>query len=238
MLIFYFDEVKPNPDGQPYYWLGGLAIRQEVIPEVELSLAELAHECFRTYDLTQSTEFHATDICSGNRNFRRWRDPGRRLDVLKRLAQLMDRPQDVFRVVVRMEVSRIADSVDYEAMAFMFLIEKVNQLCRGRQELGLMIGDLEHGGVVERSVSSLARYRQNGTPYAYGQDIDHLIDTVHFAQSHHSRLLQLADAYIWFMQLSYRTDEPRGIKTELLRFLQAEVNIMWPSKYKFWPGDA
>jgi len=137
-----------------------------------------------------------------------------------------------------MDIARMADGIDYESMAFMFLVEKVNQLCRGRQELGLMIGDLEHGGIVERSVSSLARYRRNGTPYAYGQDIDHLIDTAHFAHSHHSRLLQLADAYMWFMQLSYRTDEAKGIKIELLRFLQNEVNIVWPSKYKFWPSEA
>jgi len=236
MLICYFDEVKPNPDGQPYYWLGGLAMRDSILQEVESDLSGLGYECFGTYDLLPSTEFHATDICSGNRNFRRWIRPDRRLEVLKRLAQVIARPESIFRVVVRMDVARIARGVDYEAMAFMFLVEKVNQLCRGRQELALMIGDFEHGGVVERSVRSLAQYRQNGTLYAYGQDIDRVIDTVHFAHSHHSRLLQLADVYMWFKQLADRSDEARGIKVELLRYLREDLGIMWPTKYKLWPG--
>ncbi|WP_313050966.1 hypothetical protein [Stenotrophomonas cyclobalanopsidis] len=62
MLIFYFDEVKPNPDGQPFYWLGGLALKQEVIPEIEMDLAALGHDCFHTYDLLQSTELHARHL--------------------------------------------------------------------------------------------------------------------------------------------------------------------------------
>lgn len=58
MLICYFDEVKPNPDGQPYYWLGGLAMRDSILQEVESDLSALGYECFGTYDLLPSTEFH------------------------------------------------------------------------------------------------------------------------------------------------------------------------------------
>ncbi len=237
MLISYFDEVKPNPQGQPYYWLGGLMLRDDVIQDIESELNQLAHRCFGSYELTQSTEFHATDICSGNRNFRRWRDPAKRLDVLKELARIIDKPDGVFRIAVRLDVARIDESVDYEAMAFMYLVERVNQFARGRRTTSILIGDLEHGGVVERSVRNLSEYRQNGTLYAFGQNIGNIVDTVHFAQSHHSRLLQLADTYMWFKQMLNRTDEPVGIKIELIRFLRQDTDITWEHKYKYWPPE-
>jgi len=235
VLISYFDEVKPNPQGQPYYWLGGLMLRDDLIQSIESELNQLAHRCFGSYDLTQTTEFHATDICSGNRNFRRWRDPARRLEVLQELARIIDKPDGVFRVAVRLDVTRIDAAVDYEAMAFMYLVERVNQFARSRQTTSILIGDHEHGGVVERSVRNLAEYRQNGTLYAFGQSIGNVVDTVHFAQSHHSRLLQLADTYMWFKQLFHRTDQSTGIKVELMRFLRQDTDITWDHKYKYWP---
>lgn len=235
MLISYFDEVKPNPQGQPYYWLGGLMLRDDVIQGLESELNQLAHRCFGSYEPTQRTEFHATDICSGNRNFRRWREPARRLEVLKELARIIDKPDGVFRVAVRLDIARIDASVDYEAMAFMYFVERVNQFVRSRRTTSVLIGDLEHGGVVERSVKNLAQYRQNGTLYAFGQSIGNVLDTVHFAHSHHSRLLQLADAYMWFKQLFHRTDQPAGIKVELMRFLRQDTDITWEHKYKYWP---
>lgn len=238
MLISYFDEVKPNPQGQPYYWLGGLMLRDDVIQDLESELSQLAHRCFDSYELTQTTEFHATDICSGNRNFRRWREPARRLEVLKELVRIIDKPDGVFRVAVRLDVARIDAAVDYEAMAFMYFVERVNQFARSQRTTSILIGDLEHGGVVERSVRNLAQYRQNGTLYAFGQSIGNVVDTAHFAHfahSHHSRLLQLADTYMWFKQLFHRTDQPAGIKVELVRFLQQDTDITWEHKYKYWP---
>jgi len=210
-------------------------VRDDVIQIIESELTQLAHQCFGSYDLTQSTEFHATDICSGNRNFRRWREPARRLEVLQELAKIINKPDGVFRVAVRLDVAKIDKAVDYEAMAFMYLVERINQFARSRGTASILIGDLEHGGVVERSVRNLAHYRQNGTSYAFGQDIGNLVDTVHFAHSHHSRLLQLADTYMWFKQLFHRTDQPAGIKIELMRFLRQDTDITWEHKYKYWP---
>lgn len=143
----------------------------------------------------------------------------------------------MFRIAVRLDVARIDESVDYEAMAFMYLVERVNQFARGRRTTSILIVDLEHGGVVERSVRNLSEYRQNGILYAFGQSIGNIVDTVHFAQSHHSRLLQLADIYMWFKQMLNRTDEPVGIKIELIRFLRQDTDITWEHKYKYWPPE-
>jgi hypothetical protein len=67
MLLTYFDEVKPQQPGQPYYWLGGLMIVAAMLPVLEAELNALAHDCFgAAAGLTRESEFHATDIASGS----------------------------------------------------------------------------------------------------------------------------------------------------------------------------
>ena len=76
-----------------------------------------------------------------------------------------------------------------------------------------------------------------GTKYAYGKSIENVIDTVHFAQSHHSRMLQLADTYMWIQQLANRTDKRSDLRQDLVTFASKEADILFPSTYKFWPPE-
>jgi Protein of unknown function (DUF3800) len=189
MLLTYFDEVKPQQPGQPYYWLGGLMIVAAMLPVLEAELNALAHDCFgAAAGLTRESEFHATDIASGSRNFKPLKDPRKRFDILKRLLKIIDKPDGVFRVLVRLDVARIDDSLDLEALALMFLIEKVDAFARGRKSQALLIGDLDNEKAVNRAVQNLSVYRADKTKYAYGRKIEHVADTIHFARSHHSRL--------------------------------------------------
>ena len=74
---------------------------------------------------------------------------------------------------------------------------------RDRKEYGILIGDFEKDQTVSRVIAKLSGYRDNGTPYQFGRDIQRLIDSAHFSHSHHSRMLQLADCYTWFLQLCH-----------------------------------
>jgi Protein of unknown function (DUF3800) len=239
MLLTYFDEVKPQEPGQPYYWLGGLIISSDMVPTLEADVGVLAVECFgNNAGLTRECEFHATNIAAGAKNFGRLRDPARRFAILKRLYQIIDRPDGVFRVTVRLDVRRIADHLDVEALALMFLIEKVDIFARVRKTLALLIGDLDNERAVNQAVQNLSQYRAAGTDYQYGHKIDNVIDTIHFSHSHHSRLLQLADAYLWLKQLQSRTDELSELRRDLLEFVRRETNIGWDHKYKRWPPES
>jgi Protein of unknown function (DUF3800) len=238
MLLTYFDEGKPQP-GQPYYWLGGLMITPEVLPILEAEMKSLAEECFGAgAGLTRETELHATDIASGSRNFKALRDPAKRFAIIKRMLKIIDKPDGVFRVAVRLEVARIAESLEIEPLALMFLIEKTDAFAWGRQTLALLIGDLDNEKAVNRAVKHLAEYRADGTKYEYGRKIEHVIDTVHFAHSHHSRLLQLADAYMWIMQVLNRTDACSDLRRDLVEFVHTQTDISWCHKYKYWPPES
>lgn len=238
VLLTYFDEVKPQEPGQPYYWLGGLMLAPEMVPILEAEVGALAVECFgEKAGLTRECEFHASDIAAGSKNFRPLRDPVRRFAILKRLYQVIDKADGVFRVTVRLEVGRIADSIDIEALALMFLIEKVDYFARGRKTHALLIGDLDNERAVNRAVRNLAEYRATGTDYQYGHKIENVIDTIHFSRSHHSRLLQLADAYMWLKQLQSRPQEPGELRRDLLEFIRRKTDIGWDHKYKRWPPE-
>lgn len=237
MLVTYFDEVKPSNPEQPYYWLGGLAIDDAMIPGLEQEVNALAVDCFGAGSgLTKQTEFHATDIASGRGNFKRARNPADRFDVLKRLVKIYDKPDGVFRVTVRLDVTKLYGGVDEEEMALMYFIERVNNLARRKDANTLLIGDYEKEKSVSSAVRNLAKYKKDGTPYAFGQDIANTIDTVHFAHSHNSRMLQLADTFMWTQQLRHRNGKQSELREDLIKFINDETDTSWEHKYKYWPN--
>lgn len=239
MLLTYFDEVKPVLPDQPYFWLGGLMVDDGIAPRLEEEINVLATSCFggRT-GLTRQTEFHAVDIVHGKGNFKGVPNPKERFDLLKQLVRVYAKPEGVYRVTSRIEVEKLYSGVDAQEKALMFLIEKVDGFAGARNTRAMLIGDFEREGLVEAAVQSLSAFRENGTPYAFGKDIEHLVDTIHFARSHHSRLLQLADVYLWTEQLRYRRGERKELTADLLRFINDETSTGLPTTYKRWPPES
>jgi len=235
MLLTYFDEVKPGA-GQPYYWLGGLMVTPEIVPTLEAEMNTLAEACFgANAGLTKDTEFHATDIWSGKRNFKKLKNPARRSEILQHLLTVAKQRDGVFHIAVRLDIAKLTamDESDVAPTALMYLIERINRFAKKQGTQALLIGDMENEKVVNRSVAELAEYRAGGTRFAYGGPINNVIDTIHFAQSHHSRMLQLADACMWYRQLGDRTDAQTQLRKDLLVFCrQLDFGL---STYKYWP---
>lgn len=236
MLLTYFDEVKPSNPDQPFYWLGGLMVDDQTIPQVEQEVNSLAVDCFgKGSGLTKQTEFHATDIASGRGNFKKARNPAIRFEILKKLVRIYDKPDGIYRVAVRLDVAQLYAGTNMENVALVYLIERINQFAKSNNTRAMLIGDFEKEKAVNRAVQNLALYREDGTPFAFGQDIGSLVDTIHFAHSHHSRLLQLADTYMWSQQLRHRTGAQGALRADLIKFINQETDTHWEHKYKYWP---
>lgn len=236
MLIGYFDEVKYNPPRQPYYWLGAIVVPATLVRDLESQATALAEECFQQQTLCPETELHATAIYNRAGRFRGWTDIGRRLDTLKRLLRIIDRRGEVFKICIRIEPALMNRPEDIEGWAFIFLVERLNQLLRAKNELGLLIGDYENEAVTNRAAQRLSHYRTaGGTPHYFGQEITNLIDTVHFSRSHLSRLLQLADAYTWSQQFAMTGRHDSYPGSALITFRREETELLAPDKYKDWP---
>jgi hypothetical protein len=99
-------------------------------------------------------------------------------------------------------------------------------------EQTMLIGDSD----VQKSndtIREFSAYRISGTPWEYGIAIKSIVDCVHFAHSHHSRMIQLADVYLFAAshRLSARSGEMADAFTQVLA-----ARNLYPHRYKVWPS--
>lgn len=231
MHLVYVDEVKPDGIIEPYYWLCGLAIPEADIQSIEKSLNAVAVDFFGSKLLDVNTEFHASAIIQGKGPYK-GRGVTDRLNLIKRIVEVIPAHPNTGRIEVRLNPKKMS-AEDCQSVAFMFLIERVDQLMRARGSLALLIADQDKQ-FVGVNVRNLSAYKQAGTKFAFGQDIKHVVDTVHHTQSHHSRLLQLADIYAYSVALSDKKIETQP-RADYARHVRG-LDPFWPTKYKYWPG--
>jgi len=236
MLLAYFDEVKFQPGSQPYYWLGGLVVDAVLIKQLEAEVDALARDCFGTSTLGRHTELHAAEIFHRKRNFKDWPDIGKRLTVLKCLASIIGSQEGIGRIYARLDPAKMLADDHLDQKAFTFFIERVERYLRSKNDLGMLIGDRESEKVATVFAEALSRYREYGTSYAYGTSLQCLIDTVRFTESHLSRMLQLADAYVWFLQLCAH-ESKKLPAAELVAYVRDTTALLSPHRYKEWPTD-
>jgi hypothetical protein len=233
MHVVYIDEVQNDPMSQPYFWLGALAITEKDLFSVENALNGIARAFYGSELLTRDTEFHATQIMQGKGNFK-GRGLDERINLLCQLTTVISDQPDVARIQVRLDPSRMSRD-DHARIAFMFLVEKVDQYMASLRDTALLIADNDKE-FANANVRSLATYRVQGTEFAYGRDITHVADTVHHTDSRHSRLLQLADVYVYSCALVEMPDL-QGHRRVVSDHIRALPNFCWPTKYKRWPPE-
>lgn len=235
MRLIFFDESKNDKD-YPSYHIGGLAVEDDRLLEVEAQISAIAEDVFGSSRLSQETEFHAAEIFHRKKNFKSWDDFNARVDVLRRLVDILNL-EHLDLIDIKINVDLLSASQSPEHIAFMFLCERANDLMKRRKALGMLIGDRENDQSAAKHAGSLSDYKARGTDFAFGRDITHLVDSVHFTQSHLSRFLQLADVYVWLLQFQARN---RGSENQrhraVLDLLGREGVNLFPAKYKEWPG--
>lgn len=233
--LVYFDEVKPHGDAQPYFWVAGIVVPMKLVPELEEQVSALSLACFGDAGLSRATEFHAAKIYHRKDNFKSWPDRAKRIEVLCKLAKIIDRPSVIGKVYAcidpRLMTSDTANDNLY-AHAFHHFTERVNTYLFKVDGKGLLIGDLDTAAITERSAAALSEYRRTGTPYQFGHRLGRFVDTVHFSPSHLSRMLQLADVHAWLRQYFRGT---RSLDSDLARFVREETDLMWADRRKEWP---
>ncbi len=234
MHLIYYDEVKYETTKQPAHWFGGVAIHTDKIGEIESALDALAKEVFGTSLLTTETEFHAKDIFHGKKNFKGI-DFGVRLKVLEKLIEITaaDCVHSIYSRVEPEKVKFISTTSETEELTFMYFVEKVDAFLRKEKSYGMLIGDFDEPNIGP-SVANLSKFRSEGTKFTYGREINQLLDTVHFAKSHHSRLIQLADVDLYCRQFAYQKNETKFRKA-LMDLIRKYSSGRFPKKYKDYP---
>lgn len=235
MHLVYYDEVKYESKKQPAHWFGGVAIHTDRIAEIENELTKLAEDVFSSSRLTTETEFHAKDIFHGKKNFKGVPFE-ERLEVLEKLVAI-SASEHVSAIYSRVEVDKVAfisSNAEIEELTFMYFVEKVDEFLKRKNSFGMLIGDFDEPNIGP-SVANLSKFRSEGTKFSYGREITQLIDTVHFAKSHHSRLIQLADIDLYCRQFCCQKNETNSRKAfrEIIRKYNSG---RFPKKYKDYPS--
>jgi Protein of unknown function (DUF3800) len=232
--LIYYDEVKYDPPKQSSYWMGGICVSHEIVPDLEAQMSEIAVRAFGSATLNKDTEIHGIELCRGSGNFKA-RDFGARLALLTDLLAIIAR-EDVARIRIKVNPANILHAADSPSdIAFMFLVEKADALLTEKKSLGMLIGDYDEPAI-GTSVSNLSEFRRGSTRWARGKGIRNLVDTVHFAKSHHSRMIQLADVFLYCSQF-YWGANASGWRKAIAEVIRAS-GAMFPTKYKDWPGEA
>lgn len=231
MILFYYDEVKYHPPQQDSFWLGGIGVPSEIISEIEQQVNEVSQDAFGSSLLRKNTEFHGKEICRGNGMFKGVPEDVR-LAFLERLLAIVGR-NDIFRIHVEIKPGNISHSLKpHEEIAFMYLTEQFNSLLQEQESIGMMFGDYDEPAI-GTSVASLSRFRKGGTEWGRAKEIDRIVDTVHFAKSHHSRMIQLADIFLYCLQFFY--GDNRAQWRNRLQNVIRESKVYVCAKSRTWP---
>jgi len=230
MFVAYFDEVKDDiPQGRDDYLVGGIVVPMDKIGQVEKELTNYAVEVFGSRELTKQTEFHGDFIYRAKGPFR-GKSMAERAAILGRLADVIVQGDFIRKVYAAIYVPGLYNKSYAAEYAFAHFVERV-QMCVGNSPC-ILIGDIDDEQV-RNMVRDFAQYRARGTPWAHGIELRSVVDTVHFCPSHHSRLVQLADAYVWLETHSW------GIRKGQMAELVSEAvkgKNLFPTNYKHWPA--
>ncbi len=234
MKLIFFDEVKEESE-YPYYHIGGVCIDESDLNYIESKVNQLAERTFESSLLKKETEFHAAEIYHRKKNFKSWADYSKRLEVLKSLLEILSLPEACL-IDIQINCRLLNEKQSPEEVAFMFLCERANDFVKQKKTLGMLIGDRENDQMSERFSTTLSGYRANRTEFAFGRELNHLVDSVHFTHSHLSRFLQLADVYSWILQFMNRNRSSQDPRHQaIFKMLKSEKIKLFPSKYKEWP---
>jgi hypothetical protein len=228
VYVTYFDEVKAIP-GQNTYFVGGIVVPMDQIGGVEAKLNALSAELFDSIDLVPETEFHASFIYRGKGPFKGW-TMEKRVETIARLADILTEGNFIRRVFAAIDTTKLKAPQKAAEFAFAHFCERV-QMCVGEQT-SIMIGDLDDEQA-RNMVRDFSRYRAKGTPWAYGIEIKTIVDSIHFCRSHHSRLIQLADVYLYLV--THKWGSRGGDMAKMLCEAVKDKNL-FPTNYKVWPN--
>jgi hypothetical protein len=237
MYVTYFDEVKADPkQGQNSYYFAGICVLMSEIRDIEAKLNTLAQEVFSSNELSKSTEFHSCAIYYRKDAFKRMKAEQRCM-IFERLATILAESVNVKRVYAEIRTDRLeVTQKKPNEIAFAFFCEKVQQIMGGLKQPTILIGDQDNDQMVAM-IKDFARYRANGTFWQYGVDITEIVDTVHFAQSHHCRMIQLADFYAFY--ISSRTSRRKKDWFNKM-YWKSVTNKFFPlaDAYNAWPPNS
>lgn len=194
MYLFYMDE-SGDPNGwnsQDNFVLGGVAVHEGQVRRLSRELSDVQERFFP--GIAVPLEIHAQHIFSGKGRFRRL-EPRQRSDLLDEALNVIAGAgfPNLVAFVSAIHVSAVTSPRQalgdcLEDICQRFNTFLVRQFNAGYKDKGLLI--MDRSGRDTRVRELMAEFERHGTSRGY---LGNIVDVPHFADSSHTRMLQLAD---------------------------------------------
>lgn len=216
--------------------LVGVVIDEVVVRQLAGRMREVAEATLGA--LEPGFEFHAVELWHGNGP---WNSlaPSELLEVFEEIIGLLDE-LDCYVVHAAINKQKLHDryggAYDDSAylLALQFLLEKLDAW-RRRDNLRVLVADemKQYQLKAIEMVADLQRWAAGVVP---GKQLNTVIDSIHFVQSHHSPGVQLADAVAFVMHRIWNRgyDHP-DVDAALLRMAEVIANRT-PTYRQPWPA--
>lgn len=203
--------------------LGGMLVEPDQIHSLSVSLDELAWKAYSDYNLPLDVEFHGYEMFHGEEAWEPMKKQVRaRISIYRKLIDIVLDHGVIFmfqkiseeRLKDRQERQSYPEKFPASQIAWNFLLQKISNHAVARETQTLVIADEIAEDEARRR--ALADYRRYGTPGSYLKtNLPGILDTIHFAPSKHSRMLQAVDCmlYIYLRRRNKQDKDPRAIKT-------------------------
>lgn len=201
MRLAYMDEAgntgrRCDDPKQPIHLILTLMVDEAKIAKVHDHIREMARRHCPADCEDYEFEFHGQELFAGRGSFE-GRAPDERVaifdDVLEGIA-LAD-AEIIVRGVHKLGLQRRGYPTQFHPhdIALMFTIESIERMAREDGCRVLLVAD-EAKEVEDAAIQDLANYQQVGTAWGFRtEQINHIVDTIHFVPSHTNGAIQLTD---------------------------------------------
>jgi hypothetical protein len=168
MKFIYLDEAgntgrKLDPD-QPHHLIAAVLVDAVQVPEVERIMRGLAARHCGHDGLVGEIEFHGYEIRAGRGAFKGMAVE-RRIEVMRDIVDVIQ-AQKLAVGYVSIDKHKTWSSKHPHEFAFMFLVERIQDVLKAENRLGLIIAD-EHKDVEQKLIEDLDKYKQFDTNWGY-----------------------------------------------------------------------
>lgn len=200
MWLAYMDEAGNtgrnfSDSAQPIHLILTLAIEESAIPAVHEHMRNTAREHCPREHREDGFEFHGQDLFSGRGHFA-GRSPSERIEIYDDVLRGIELGEG--EVIVRGVHKeglrdRYTDPFHPHDVALMFTIESIERMARNHDCRVLLVAD-EAKEIEDTALRDLANYQELGTSWGWNtEQVDHIVDTIHFVPSHRNPAIQLVD---------------------------------------------
>jgi hypothetical protein len=196
----YMDEAgntgrKLDEPDQPIHLILSLVIDEAKIAAAHEHIREVARRHCPDDCLDAAFEFHGADLFAARGAFAGM-SPERRIKIFDDILRGIELAEAdvVIRGVEKAGLARrYATPYHPHDIALMFSIESIERLARERGCRILLVAD-EAKEIEDTALRDLANYQELGTSWGWNpEQIDQIVDTIHFVPSHSNGGIQLTD---------------------------------------------